>query len=64
MIKQVVSFNQDEIKDILNDYLLDKGFKNITSIKITIGGNPHDFITGNGYVDTKLTVETTKDEII
>lgn len=64
VVKQVISFEKDEFKNILKNYLLDKGFENISSIKITVGNNSSDLITGNGYVGVKLEIETIKEESI
>ena len=64
MVKQVISFEKDEFKNIIKNYLLNKGFENISGIKITVGNNSSDLITGNGYIGVKLEVETMKQESI
>jgi len=64
VVKQVISFDKDEFKSILADYLKSKGFKNISAIKVTIGNCSHDFISGSGYCGVNLEVETTKEESI
>ena len=65
MIKQTISFEKDEFKKILIDYLYSKGFENISSVKVTIGSDhSYDFVTGNGYTGVKLEVETTKEECL
>ena len=60
-VKETFNIDKDEIQEILKEYLSKKGFNNITSLKITVGENSHDLISGCGYIGMHVDVENTKD---
>jgi len=56
-IRKMITMDSKEIGIILKEYLSQKGLNNISSLKVTIGGNSYDFIKNEGYLGTKLEAE-------
>ena len=61
IVKEVFNIDKNEIREILKDYLSKKGFNDITSLKITVGSNSHDLISGCGYIGMVIDVENIKE---
>jgi len=61
-VKEIFNIEKNEMREILIKYLSQKGFNNITSLKITIGSDHyHDLISGCGYIGMVIDVENTKE---